>query len=204
MDEADISLPLHKLMKHAAGLYHFEDVDSDLPAFFRDRLRVVLRDKGLPHDVVSAVLNCHQGVDNLQLVMHQARQLDRFLKTDGGSAVLIGWRRVASLLIAEEKKATLPQGEPSEKLFETEEEVRLMAALTALPDSKAETRDSMNDMMVSMTSLALPVEQFFTNVVVNSEIDEVRENRLSLLSMAKARMALIGDLSQIEGGNGER
>ncbi len=204
MDEADISLPLHKLMKHAADLYHFADVDSDLPTFFRDRLRVVLRDKGLPHDVVSAVLNCHQGVDNLHLVMHHARQLDRFLKTEGGNAVLFGWRRVTSLLIAEEKKGALPKGKPSEKLFETEEEVQLMAALTSLPVSKAETRDAMIDMMVCMTSLAVPVQQFFKHVVVNSEINEVRENRLFLLSLVQTRMALIGDLSQIEGGHGER
>ena len=199
MDEADVSLPLDKLMKHAAVLYKFDDSDADLPAFFRERLRVVLRNKGIAHDVVSAVLGCHEGVGRLHLIMRQSAQLDSFLKTVSGAAVLSGWRRVASLLAAEEKKAALPETAPSAALFETEQETQLLAAVNMLPEIMPDTPASMAELMTAMSGLADPIEQFFTHVMINSEIDEVRLNRLALLSLVRARMALIGDLSQIEG-----
>ena len=200
MDEADIALPLDKLMKHAADLYHFDDSDEDLPGFFRERLRVVLRSKDIAHDVVSAVLGCHDGIGHLHLIMRQSAQLDSFLKTDPGIAVLSAWRRVASLLSAEEKKAALLETVPSSALFETEQEAQLMAAVNMLPEMMPDTPAAMAELMTAMAALAEPIEQFFTHVMINSEIDEIRLNRLALLRLVRSRMGLIGDLSQIEGG----
>jgi glycyl-tRNA synthetase beta chain len=200
MDEADVALPLDKLMKHAADLYHFDDSDEDLPGFFRERLRVVLRNKGIAHDVVSAVLGCHDGIGHLHLIMRQSAQLDSFLKTVPGIGVLSGWRRVASLLAAEEKKAALPEAVPSSALFETEQEAQLMAAVNMLPEMMPDTPAGMAELMTAMAALAEPIEQFFTHVMINSEIDEIRLNRLALLRLVRSRMGLIGDLSQIEGG----
>jgi glycyl-tRNA synthetase beta chain len=104
MDEADVALPLDKLMKHAADLYHFDDSDEDLPGFFRERLRVVLRNKGIAHDVVSAVLGCHDGIGHLHLIMRQSAQLDSFLKTDPESQSYRGGAVLPHYLLPKKKR----------------------------------------------------------------------------------------------------
>ena len=75
-----------------------------------------------------------------------------------------------------------------------------MAAVNMLPEMMPDTPAAMAELMTAMAALAEPIEQFFTHVMINSEIDEIRLNRLALLRLVRSRMGLIGDLSQIEGG----
>ena len=90
--EADLRLPLRRV-----------GVDADLLSFFHDRLKVYLRDKGVRHDVIDAVLN--SDADDLAQVAAQAQALNQFVDTEDGGNLLAGYKRAANILAAEEKSA---------------------------------------------------------------------------------------------------
>ena len=75
----------------------------DLLAFFADRLKVYLRDKGARHDLIDAVFAL-PGQDDLLMIVRRVEALGALLDTEDGKNLLAGYRRAANILRAEEKK----------------------------------------------------------------------------------------------------
>ena len=76
---------------------------ASLLAFFADRLKVYLRDKGARHDLIDAVFAL-PGQDDLMIIVRRVEALGRLLDTEDGRNLLAGYRRAANILRAEEKK----------------------------------------------------------------------------------------------------
>ena len=206
MDEADLDLPLDRLLADAAALYGadghgFDGVDADLPGFLLDRLRVRLREAGLSHDVVAAALAMAPAgtTGDVRLWTRLATALDGFLKTEDGARLAGGWRRVASLLAAEEKKGTQIATGCQDDLFADPAEGALYQALAALPDGAGRTDASVRAAIEALAALSGPIDRFFEAVVVNVEDAAVQANRLGLLAAVREAMQGIADFSQLEG-----
>ena len=75
----------------------------DLLAFFAERLKVYLRDKGARHDLIDAIFSL-PGQDDLALIVKRVEALTEFLKTDDGANLLAGVKRAQNILTIEEKK----------------------------------------------------------------------------------------------------
>ena len=75
----------------------------DLLAFFAERLKVHLRDKGARHDLIDAIFSL-PGQDDLALIVKRVEALTEFLKTDDGANLLAGVKRAQNILTIEEKK----------------------------------------------------------------------------------------------------
>ena len=80
-----------------------EEVSSKLLVFFADRLKVVLKERGVRHDLVDAVFALG-GEDDLVRLLSRVQALQDFLATDDGANLLIAYRRAANILRIEEKK----------------------------------------------------------------------------------------------------
>ena len=206
LDEADLDLPLDGLLADAAALHasdghKVDGVDADLPGFILDRLRVKLRDAGLAHDVVAAALAMAPAgaVGDLRRWMRLATALDGFLKTDDGARLAGGWRRVASILAAEEKKGTQISTDRDETLSADPAETALDQAVNALPDAVGRDQQEIHQAMQALAALSGPIDNFFDAVVVNTDDAAVRANRLALLAVVRARMQMIADFNQLEG-----
>ena len=78
-------------------------ISADLIAFFADRLKVHLREKGTRHDLIDAVFALG-GQDDLALIVKRVEALGAFLKTDDGATLLAGVKRASNILRDEEKK----------------------------------------------------------------------------------------------------
>ena len=74
-----------------------------LLAFFVDRLKVYLRDKGARHDLIDAVFAL-PGQDDLLMIVRRVEALGSLLDSDDGKNLFAGYRRAANILRAEEKK----------------------------------------------------------------------------------------------------
>ncbi len=175
---------------------------SDLLAFLADRLKVVLREEGIRHDVIDACFGLG-GQDDLVLLVARVRALQAFLETEDGANLLAGYRRASNILAAEEKKDGVAyEGEPSAKFAEQEAERALFAALdTAEPAiAKALAAEDFAAAMGEMARLRPPVDGFFEEVLVNAENQIVRRNRLCLLHRVRAAMRAVADWDAIEGG----
>jgi glycyl-tRNA synthetase beta chain len=173
---------------------------SDLLAFFADRLKVLLRDQGKRHDLVDAVFAL--GDDDLVRIVRRVEALDAFLATDDGANLLAGYKRASNILKAEEKKGAVPTGMvetglPGQPEQETALAFAAAAAATAV-DAALETED-FAAAMTALARLRAPVDAFFDQVMVNSDVAAERENRLKLLGQVRAVMGRVADFGMIAG-----
>ncbi|MGX0976795.1 glycyl-tRNA synthetase beta chain [Roseovarius sp. MBR-51] len=176
-------------------------IPPDLLSFLHDRLKVHLRDEGIRHDVIDACL-AMPGNDDLTLLVHRARALSDFLKTDDGENLLQGFKRANNILTqAEEKDGVEYSYGADVKFAETAEEKALFAALeTAEPAiASALKAEDFAGAMGAMAALRAPIDAFFTAVQVNAESQVIRRNRLNLLSSIRHICLQAADLTRIEG-----
>lgn len=176
------------------------DVAVALSAFFADRLTVLLRDQGQRHDLVAAVFAL--GDDDLVRIVRRVEALATFLATDDGANLLAGFKRASNILRAEEKKGPLPTGMvqtglPNQPEAETTLAFAVGAARTAV-EAALETED-FAAAMTALARLRAPVDRFFDDVLVNSDIPAERENRLKLLGQVRDVMGQVADFGQIAG-----
>jgi glycyl-tRNA synthetase beta chain len=183
----------------AAGANALVDVQD----FFADRLKIQLRDQGKRHDLVDAVFAL--GDDDLVRIVARVEALDAFLKTEDGANLLAGYKRAANILAAEEKKgkwsAEEAQGQvDAAKLSEPAEKALYDALEKALPAARAAVeKEEFAAAMKALAGLRAPVDAFFEKVLVNDPNEELRRNRLLLLSRLREALSQVADFSKIEG-----
>ena len=213
IDEGNLDLSLDALLADATALHKSgrqkneggcngaEADNADLPTFMLDRLRVRLRESGIPHDVVAAVLSMTPAgaVGDVRLWGRLASALNSFLSSDEGKLLAGGWRRVTSLLAAEEKKIANLSRQVDENLFVDQAETNLYRAVGLLPDSAGKDEAAILSAMRGLAALSEPIDRFFDAVVVNVDKGLLRENRLALLATVRAKMLAIADFNQLEG-----
>lgn len=174
---------------------------TDLLSFLHDRLKVYLRDRGVPHDVIDACL-AMPNADDLTLLVKRAEALAGFLKTDDGENLIQGFKRANNILTqAETADGVEYSFGPDAKLAETDEERALFAALDregAAISSAIEAEDFASAMR-GMASLRQPIDGFFEAVQVNADSQIVRRNRLNLLHLIRAICLRVADLNRVGG-----
>ncbi|MFD2440216.1 glycine--tRNA ligase subunit beta [Paracoccus kondratievae] len=176
-------------------------LQNDLLAFFHDRLKVHLRDQGIRHDIIDAVLNM-PGSDDLVLLVNRATALNDVLRTDDGTNLLQGLKRAGNILAqAEDKDGVEYSFGADPKFAETDEERALFAALDQAEPAirNAVTGEDFPAAMQAIAALRGPIDAFFEAVQINTDNQIVRRNRLNLLSRIREAGRLIADFGRIEG-----
>ncbi|WP_425092519.1 glycine--tRNA ligase subunit beta [Tropicimonas sp. S265A] len=177
------------------------DKSIDLLAFFHDRLKVYLRDRDIPHDVIDACL-AMDGNDDLRLLVNRAEALAQTLKTENGENLLQGFKRANNILSQAEEADGVEYSYGADiKFAEDPAEKALFEALDAAdatiqPALKAE---DFGTAMAAMAGLRPQVDAFFEAVQVNSDNQVLRRNRLNLLSRIRTVCLQVADLTQISG-----
>ncbi len=174
---------------------------NDLLSFFHDRLKVHLRDEGVRHDVIDAVIAMPSN-DDLTLLVKRAKALSAALETDDGVNLIQGFKRAHNILRqAEAADGVEYSFGPDPKFAETDEERALFAALDAAEAKigPAMENEDFAAAMHAMASLRGPIDAFFEAVQVNTENQAVRRNRLNLLHRISVICLAVADLTRIEG-----
>lgn len=174
---------------------------DDLLAFFADRLKVHLREKGMRHDLVDAVFALG-GQDDLVLLVARADALDVFVRSDDGANLLAAYKRAVNILRIEEKRdANSYNRHADPAAFRQEEERALFDRISeaAAEADDAVRREDFTAAMSAMARLRAPVDAFFDKVTVNADDAELRVNRLLLLSQIRSTLESVADFSKIEG-----
>jgi glycyl-tRNA synthetase beta chain len=183
-------------------------VRDDLLYFLEDRLAVALRDQGNRHDLLAAVLDRFAAgpAYNLLMIVRRVEALGRFLDAEDGANLLVGYRRAANILRAEEKK----DGEgafaepPDPALIGDRGLPEEQALFEAMQRAEAEAREHVGreDFAAAMSALAQlrpAVDAFFDKVTVNADDPALRANRLKLLNMLRQATLAVADFSRIGG-----
>ncbi|MGA2494800.1 MAG: glycine--tRNA ligase subunit beta [Roseiarcus sp.] len=187
---------------HVSEAHNAVRVTVDLLAFFADRLKVYLRDKGARHDLIDAVFAL-PGQDDLLMIVRRVEALGRLLDSDDGKNLFAGYRRAANILRAEEKKdgeGAFARAHDASALVLPEE--KALAAALAGARAEAAERVASEDFEGAMRALArlrAPVDEFFLKVTVNADDADLRLNRLRLLGELRDAVHTVADFSKIAG-----
>ena len=205
--ENGLRVKLSEVFAAAHGAYKVSgfapagSVGGDLMSFFADRLKVVLREQGVRHDLVDAVFALG-GEDDLVRLLARVKALQAFVGSDEGANLLAAYKRASNIVRIEEKKdgASFDQPVDAARLVQDEEKA-LFAALneasaTAKPLLDAE---DFTGTMAALAKLRGPGDAFFDKVTVNAEDKDLRANRLRLLTQIRTTLNTVADFSKIEG-----
>ena len=172
---------------------------ADVLGFIRDRLFVWLRDQGLPHDVVAAVL-AEQSHDPYRAAV-AARELAALTQAPGWSEILTAYARC--------KRITRPLAETFALAPEHYEDAAtrglyegLLAAESAMARAGGGDPESCHDMALLgevLAGMQGPINRFFTDVLVMAEDPAMRQARLALVQRVAGLASGVADLSQLQG-----
>jgi glycyl-tRNA synthetase beta chain len=180
-------------------LKKIDKFDDELLAFFADRLKVALREKGIRHDLIDAVFALG-GEDDLVRLVIRVEALQEFLKSDDGANLLTGYKRAANILKIEEKKDKCEyRGVPDGLVEEDETELQAALVRTKADAAKALAKEDFAEAMRVLADLRVPVDRFFDKVTVNAKDKTLRENRLKLLAQIVETAHHVADFSKVEG-----
>jgi len=205
--ENGLRIPLGETFRKAHAIYGrkltspVDVVADELLVFFADRLKVYLRDKGVRHDLISAVFAIGSE-DDLTRLIARVNALSAFLETDDGANLLVAYRRAANIVRIEEKRDTTQYpGDVIQVDLLQEDAHRLYTALLATEkESKsALEKDDFGAAMSVLAKLCHPVNVFFENVTVNVDNVDLRILHLNLLSRIGKAVSQVADFSMIEG-----
>ncbi|MDA0781452.1 MAG: glycine--tRNA ligase subunit beta [Rickettsiales bacterium] len=174
---------------------------KELLDFIADRLRVLLKDRNIRHDIIQAVFD-DGNEDDLTRLVAKAEALQDFLDKEDGINLLAAYKRATNIVLAEEKKDNVSYfEEPDVGFLEAGEEKSIYKIFNEIkPVIKQALKD--DDFVLVMKELAKlrkPVDEFFDNVTVNCEDKDIRKNRLYLLSQLREFLNNVANFSKIEG-----
>ena len=175
---------------------------ESLLAFFADRLKIYLRDKGARYDLIDAVFAL-PGQDDLLMIVWRVEALARLLDAEDGKNLLIGYRRAANILRAEEKRdgagAFAGAHDPASLVLPAEKDLADALAAAGAAARERVAREDFEGAMRALATLRAPVDAFFLDVTVNADDPALRLNRLRLLGELRDAVHAVADFSKVTG-----
>lgn len=208
------SLSMLEILGHAYDTYLWselippllkkkQETVQDLWQFLLERFKFATKDsQATPYDHVDAVLAiAHENPTFLDLSL-RVKALDRLMDGEDGQNLLIAYKRASNILkIEEERDKQLYKGIIQEGELKTSEEKELFSQLH-VQNSEIQALVKKRDFITAVQtlgSLRPYVDQFFDKVVVNTEDNKLRTNRLHLLALLRKTLHQVADFSKIEG-----
>ncbi len=172
----------------------------ELGGFFVDRLKVQVREAGIRHDLIEAVIARRPDGD-LVRVLALVQALQDFLATADGANLLAAYRRAANIVRIEERKDGATFAGPVDRALLVEPAER--ALVDALDATRGALRhhlaaESFAAAMAALAALRATVDSFFDAVLVNVDDPAVRVNRLRILTLLRDDVDAIADFAAIE------
>ncbi len=167
------------------------DAKKDVLDFFRGRLQHQLISQGYAYDTVEAVLSAD--MDDLLVVIEKIKALEDFRKNPEFEPVSVAFKRVDNIL------KDFKGGRADVNLLAHDAEIQLFSALDDIK-TRVEKNIAEKDFIGALNKLAAlrpAVDAFFDHVMVMDKDEQIRLNRLSLLSEISCLFHKIADFSKI-------
>jgi glycyl-tRNA synthetase beta chain len=176
-----------------AGNANFKNPCADVTTFLFDRLRGLLRERGFAQNDIEAV--AAQQPDRLDNIIERLNAVQAFAALPEAESLAAANKRITNIL----KKAEHAAGQVDRGLLRELAEEKLYAAMTQLRP-QAETAFAKGDFTSTLKTLAHlrePVDAFFNEVMVMADDQQLRNNRIALLSGLHGMMNRVADISKL-------
>src|SRR6266571_2853031 len=177
------------------------EVEKQVMDFILERARFVLKERGsLAYDEVNAAFAA--GADDLVDAVRRAEAVKAIRKTKNFESLAISFKRIRKIL---EKAGP----EPGWKLSgvrtdvfteEAERQLHSQAAAVSRLAEQHKREGRYREALQDIAGLRPAVDNFFDEVMVMAEEEQVRKNRLTLLSELLSQFSTIADFSEIVAG----
>ncbi|MDC0418157.1 glycine--tRNA ligase subunit beta [Pelagibacteraceae bacterium] len=206
--ENNLELKLKDLISYATRLYSDQgvkaennQVEKDILNFLKERMRNILKEKKIKPDIIEAAISSHIG-DNYLALYKKCIVMNKNLNKEIGKDTIYSFKRASSILDHESKKLTKElTGRPDAVLFRKDEEKFLFEKLNEIRKlfTVKEDRKDYEKLLAKLAEVKVLTDNFFDNVVVNDENQDIKNNRLELLSMFCKTFNNYIDFSKLEG-----
>ncbi len=172
------------------------DPGEQLLAFIYERLRSLLRENGYSADEIEALVSL--APQELDRVTPQLAAVRAFAALPEAQSLAAANKRIANILRKNEVQAG---GVYNRTLLVEPAEKALAAALEAvLPQARQHfAAGDFTAMLLCLATLRDPVDSFFTDVMVMTDNEGLRANRIALLRQLYGLMNQFADLSKLAG-----
>jgi len=170
-----------------------KDAGSILKAFIYERLSNYLKDKNFTSNEVDAVISLKPFY--LNDIISKLDAINKFSHLEQSKDLASANKRVSNIL----KKFTGSIEKIDESLLEEVEEIQLFKTITKLRPIIIEALNKKNFIgaLNSLVELKDPIDQFFENVMVNSDDKKIKINRHNLLNQLHISLNSVADISKL-------
>ncbi len=174
------------------------EVERKVLEFLLDRARFVLKERGgLAYDEVNAALAA--GADDLVDAIRRMEAIRAIRKTKNFEPLAVSFKRIRKILEKAGPEAAWKTPLVRADLFAEDAERELHAgAASAMKDVEQHKRAGRyREALQGIAALRPAVDRFFDEVMVNADDEQIRKNRLTLLSGLLSEFSTIADFSEI-------
>jgi glycyl-tRNA synthetase beta chain len=197
-----ISATAKSLAAHPPKFQVKVETEKQVLDFIVERARFIMRERlGFSYDEVNAVLAA--GSDDLVDAVKRLEALKAIRKTKNFEPLAVSFKRIRKILekAGPAQSWRLPAVQP--ELFDADAERDLhKAAVAAAKRAETDKRaGKYREALQAIAEMRPAVDRFFQDVLVMSENEQVRRNRLTMLSELLREFSTIADFSEIAAGD---
>ncbi|OUV60085.1 MAG: glycine--tRNA ligase subunit beta [Candidatus Pelagibacter sp. TMED128] len=202
--ENKLSIKLRDLISYSIRLYEDQGVEIknketeiEVLDFLKERMRNILKLKNIKIDIIEASITSHVG-DNFLDLYKKNVLMNKYINKDVGINVISSYKRASNITDKAEKRIT---GRPDAVLFRTEEEKVLFEKINEIRKAFTvkESNKDYENLLIRLSETKQFTDNFFDNVVVNDENQDIKNNRLELLKMFCNTFNNFINFSKLEG-----
>ena len=202
--ENKLSFKLRDLISYAIKLYQEQGVEiknekteQQVLEFIKERMRNVLKLKNIKTDIIEASISSHDG-DNFLALYSKTILMNKYKNKSVGLNAISSYKRASNIL---EKAGKGIVGRPDAVLFRKDEEKILHEKINEIRKAFTVKDDNKDyeSLLLKLSDTKESTDNFFDNVVVNDENQDIKNNRLELLKMFCNTFDSFIDFSKLEG-----
>ena len=166
-----------------------EAVTVDLVTFFKLRLKYLLQEKDVRHDLIDAILGAEVG--DIHSLFNRARVLEANKNKADFKENIEALSRVINIATKSES-----QGEINTSLFENDYEQRLYERYVSLQEQLSEhvTEETYFELLVSLKN---DINQYFDHTMIMADDAAIKQNRLHLMVQLSNLIKKFANVSEI-------
>lgn len=185
-------LKLNDLLNYSIGLYQEQnftlvnvELKKDLSNFLKDRFRYYLKEKDIRFDIIEASIS-NFSTNKLFSSFEKARCVNKIINNQIGIDITSIYKRASNILQSEmENKEIEITNSTDPGIFKSDYEKNLFKKITDIKKyySDIDNNENFEESLSVLAGAKKEVFEFFDNVKVNEDNEDLRKNRLELINM---------------------
>jgi glycyl-tRNA synthetase beta chain len=180
------------LISYSASLHRDQGFDlinealqKELSDFLIDRLKYYMKEKQIRADITEASIDLH-GVDYMTKIYKKAFTLNNLINKEIGQDIVASYKRASNILYSELKSINLELSNTTDPgIFRNDYEKNLLKKINELNKyfMNINKDEDYTETLTNLAGAKKVIFEFFDNVKVNDEDQNIKKNRLELLQM---------------------